>query len=30
MVYKRYQQFTKDGIQWTDWFKWDSDIREKW
>ena len=28
--YKRYQYFTKDGIAWTDWFLWTSDIDEKW
>ena len=30
MVQKRYQFWTKDGIQWTEWFDWDSDLRDKW
>ena len=30
MVYKRYQYFSKDGIKWTNWFEWDSDLRDKW
>lgn len=30
MTYKCYEYYTKDGIQVTPWFLWDSDIREKW
>lgn len=30
MTYKRYQYYAKDGIQWTNWFPWNSDIRDKW
>lgn len=29
MIYKRYQYYTNNGIQWTSWFKWDSTIKEK-
>ena len=27
---KRYQYYSRDGICWTDWFKWDSDSRDPW
>lgn len=30
MAYKRYQMYTRDGIVWSDWFKWDSDNRDTW
>lgn len=30
MTYKRYQMYTRDGIVWSDWFKWDSDNRDPW
>lgn len=30
MKYKRYQYFSNEGIKWTEWFLWDSDIVEKW
>ena len=30
MIYKRYQYWSRDGIVWTDWFKWNSDLRDKW
>ena len=30
MIYKRYQYYGKNGITWTDWFKWDSDLQDKW
>lgn len=30
MIYKRYQYYSRDGIVWTDWFKWNSTIRDKW
>ena len=26
-IYKRYQYWSKDGIKWTNWFKWNSDLR---
>lgn len=29
-TYKRYQYYTRDGIHWTDWFKWTSDNRDPW
>lgn len=28
--YKRYQYYTREGIKWTDFFLWDSDIRDPW
>lgn len=27
-VYKRYQYRTKDGVAWTEFFPWDSDMRD--
>lgn len=30
MTYKRYQMYTRDGIVWSSWFKWDSDNRDPW
>lgn len=27
---KRYQYYSSNGITWTDWFSWDSDIRDPW
>ena len=30
MIIKRYQYYSKNGIVWTSWFKWDSDIRDPW
>lgn len=30
MTYKRYQFYGKNGIEWTDWFPWNSNSREKW
>lgn len=29
-TFKRYQYRSKDGIVWTDWFEWNSSIRDKW
>ena len=30
MTYKRYEYYTKDGIQLTPWFEWKSHLRDKW
>ena len=30
MALKRYQHYTKNGIEWTKWFEWNSTIRDKW
>ena len=30
MVYKRYEYYTREGKVWTDWFEWESDIRDPW
>ena len=30
MTKKRYQYYSKDGIKWTKWFDWDSNLRDKW
>ena len=30
MVLKRYQYYSKEGIMWTEWFPWESTIRDKW
>lgn len=30
MIYKRFQYYSKNGIEWTNWFIWDSSLREKW
>lgn len=30
MTYKRYEYFCKEGKKWTDWFRWDSDVRDQW
>ena len=27
MVLKRYQYYSKEGIMWTEWFPWESDLR---
>lgn len=27
---KRYQFRTKNGIEWTNWFNWNSTLRDKW
>ena len=27
MIYKRYEYWSKEGKKFTDWFKWDSDIK---
>ena len=27
MIYKRYQYYGPKGIEWTDWFVWDSDLK---
>lgn len=29
-VLKRFQYWASDGIRWTDWFKWNSNLKEKW
>lgn len=29
MTYKRYQYWSRDGIRWTEWFKWTGD-RDPW
>jgi len=30
MTKKRYQYYSSEGIKWTSWFNWDSDLRDKW
>lgn len=30
MTYKRYQYWSRTGVEWTDWFRWDSDNRDPW
>lgn len=30
MKEKRYQYWSSQGIQWTDWFPWNSDLTEPW
>ena len=29
-TYKRYQFWAKEGIKWTNWFPWNSTLRDKW
>lgn len=30
MVYKRYEYYTKGGKTWSEWFEWNSTLREPW
>ncbi len=30
MTLKRFQYYSNKGIVWTEWFEWDSDIKDKW
>lgn len=30
MLYKRYQYYSNKGKVWTKWFRWNSDILDKW
>lgn len=29
-TFKRYQMWTRDGLVWSEWFRWDSDNRDPW
>lgn len=29
MIFKRYQYYSNEGIKWTEWFPWDSELTEK-
>lgn len=28
--YKRYQYYTREGVKWTDFFLWESELRDPW
>ena len=30
MTYKRYEYWSREGLKFTPWFKWDSDNRDHW
>ena len=30
MIYKRYEYWSKEGKKFTDWFPWNSFLRDKW